>query len=207
MTFNWVDYLLLAVFFISVVGGLMRGGVREVMSLLTWIAAFIVASLFAKPVASYFAGSQSAQSLISSASTGSFGMSAGSQVSLFALGVSFTVLFFATIIAGSLLGYFANRIVEGGGISIVNRVLGGTFGFVRGYLIDLLIIFIVQLTPFSQENYWIQSSIVAGFQPTVQWLGNKVQPGFESLKSRMGQTLEDMTSGAEGSIMGVYQRQ
>ncbi len=192
MAFNWVDYILLGIFFISILGGLMRGGVREVMSLITWIAAFIIAGKFTKPLASAFAGSEA---------------SVNGDVSVFALGISFCALFFGTIIVGSLIGYFANRVVEGAGVSIFNRFLGGIFGFARGYLVNLLVVFIVQLTPTAQSKNWTDSVLANKFQPTAQWLGEKVQPGFESLKSKMGQTLEDITSGAQNSIMGVYQHQ
>ncbi len=203
---NWIDYSLLAVFFISVLGGLMRGGVREIISVVTWIAAFIIAGLFSHSLAAYFSSSPEVKSALSSASTSTFGVSAASQVSMLALGLSFSILFFATIIIGSLFGYFANRAVEGGGVSIGNRFIGGIFGLGRGYLIVLLIIFLAQLTPFSQQTVWSESSLVKGFQPMVQWLENIVQPGFESLKSQMGQKLEDMTSGVQNSVMGAYQR-
>lgn len=201
---NWVDYSLLGIFFLSILFGLLRGGVREIISLLAWIAAFIIAGLFATPVAAHFTSSEQVQSTLSSASTSALGATAANQVPLLAIGISFCVLFFSIIILGSLFGYFANRAVEGGGISIGNRLVGGLFGLARGYLIDLLIIFVVQLTPFSQESYWGNSSLVNGFQPMVQWLGNIVQPGFESLKNQMGQSLENMTT--QNSIMGVYQK-
>ncbi len=194
MTFNWVDYVLLAILLISVLGGLIRGGVREVISLIAWIAAFIIAGLFAKPVAVYFASSNSAAS---SAST--------SQISLFAFGASFVVLFLVTLIAGFLIGYFVNRVIESGGVSIINRFLGGAFGLLRGGLIDLLIIFVVQLSAFSQQDYWTQSTVVSAFQPTVEWLNKKVEPGLASLKSQVGKKLEDMTSGAGETILQQYQ--
>lgn len=197
MVLNWVDYALLAVFFISILGGLVRGGVREIISLCTWIAAFIIAGLFAKPLALAFSSSESVQATISSAATSPIAETTANQVSMFALGISFLVLFLVTILVGSLIGYFANRIVEGAGISFFNRFLGAIFGFVRGYLFVLLIVFIVQLSPISQQTYWTNSSLVKSFQPAAEWLGNKVQPGIESLKSRVGQTLENITSGAQ----------
>lgn len=201
MAFNWIDYVLLAVFLISVLGGLVRGGVREVVSLITWIAAFIIAGLFAKPLATAFSSSDSAQSAISSASTNALNtLSTSGHVSLFALGASFLALFLGTIIVGSLIGYFANRVVEGAGISFFNRLLGAVFGLARGFLVNLLIVFIVQLSPIAQQTYWTQSSLVPSFQPMVEWLGNRVQPGLESLKSRVGQTLENITTGAEDSL-------
>jgi membrane protein required for colicin V production len=196
MALNWVDYALLAVFFISIVGGLVRGGVREVISLCTWIAAFFIASTFAKPLANAFSAGNDAQSTLSSVP----------HISYFALGVSFAVLFFATIIVGTIFGYLATRVVEGGGISFFNRLLGGVFGFARGYLVNLLIVFLVQLTAFAERPIWTQSSLVHSFQPTVKWLGDKVQPGFESLKSRVGESIEGVSSGVENSVMGIYQK-
>ncbi|HSW69410.1 MAG TPA: CvpA family protein [Gammaproteobacteria bacterium] len=192
MALNWVDYVIVAVFLISILGGFVRGGVREILSLLAWIAAFVVAGLFAKPVASYFASSHSATSAVSSAS--------GGEVSSVAIGVSFAVLFFVTLIVGALIGYFANRMVEGGGVSVTNRLLGGIFGFGRGYLVNLLVIFIVQLTAVAEEDYWTKSSLVREFQPSVKWLNNKIEPGLESLKTRVGKTLESMTNGVENSL-------
>ncbi len=190
MVFNWVDYIFLAIFVISILGGFMRGGVREIMALFTWIAAFVIAGLFARPLASAFSSSESVQSTaFSSVSTG-----AVDHVSMLALGISFAALFFGTILIGFFLGYLANRVVEGVGISVFNRLLGGIFGLARGYLVNLFIVFIVQLSPLSQQSAWAKSSLVPSFEPTAQWLGEKIQPGFESLKSKMGKTIEDMTS-------------
>ncbi|HSW94206.1 MAG TPA: CvpA family protein [Gammaproteobacteria bacterium] len=196
MTFNWVDYTLLAIFFISTVSGLLRGGAREVISLVTWIAAFIVAGLFSRPVALAFASTESAQSTVTTAAA-----TAG-EPSMLALGVSFSVLFLLTLLAGSLIGYFVNRVVEGDGISFFNRFFGAVFGLARGYLVNLLIVFIGQLSPMAEQPYWMESSLVKSFQPTVQWLGSKVQPDVESLKSKVGQTLEKITTGVQNSMAG-----
>jgi len=201
MTFNWVDYVFLAIFIISAVGGLLRGGVREIISLITWIAAFVIAGLFAKPLALAFSSSDSAQSAITQASSGVANMATSGQVSMLALGVSFTALFFGTILVGALIGFLLNRVVEGAGISIFNRLFGVVFGLGRGYLISLLIVFIVQLSPVSEQAYWLESSMVKTFQPAVKWLADKVQPNMESFKSKMGQTLDKITSGVENAVM------
>ncbi|EKD54760.1 MAG: colicin V production protein [uncultured bacterium] len=190
---NWIDYVVLGIFFFSIWAGFFRGGVKEVVSLLSWIAAFIVASSFAKPVSSYFSGSAAVQSITSTAS-GTFGSSASAPVSMFAIGLSFAGLFFGTVIIGSLVGHFVNRAVEGGGVSIANRLLGGVFGLGRGYLINLVIIFMVQLSPLAEQPFWVQSKLVNSFQPAVQWLGNMVEPGIQSLKSSVGQTLQNLNS-------------
>ncbi|EKD72629.1 MAG: CvpA family protein [uncultured bacterium] len=198
--FNWVDYIILGIFLISILGGFFRGGVKEIISFLSWIAAFIIASLFSKPLAAHFSSSAPVQSVISSASN-TFGVGTSAQVSMFAIGLSFVVLFFGTVLIGSLVGYFINRVVESGGMSIVNRFLGGIIGLGRGYLINLVMIFIVQLSPIAQQPFWAQSSMVNSFQPAVQWLGNLVEPGLQSLKSSVGETLQNLDSTIRGSVL------
>jgi membrane protein required for colicin V production len=204
--FNWIDYIILGIFLFTALSGMTRGGVREIISLLTWIAAFIIAGLFASPLASYFSSSSSVQSIVSSAST-NLGVSASSQVSMFALGVSFVLLFFGTVIVGSVIGYVANSAVESAGVSIINRLLGAICGLGRGFLVNLVIIFVVQLTPVAQQSFWTQSALVADYQPYVTWFGNFVQPGLEAMKSKVGQTLQNFGTGVQNAAAGVFQSQ
>ena len=47
---TWLDYAVIGVFAISLVVGAWRGLVREVVSILGWIIAFLAANLFAGPL-------------------------------------------------------------------------------------------------------------------------------------------------------------
>src|SRR3990167_6688141 len=51
MHFNTVDYIILGILFISVIIGLVRGFVREALSLVTWFCAFDAALKFSPWVA------------------------------------------------------------------------------------------------------------------------------------------------------------
>lgn len=190
---NWVDYIILAIFFFSILGGLTRGFVKEFVSLVSIIAAFIVASMFASPLATAFTNTATVQNVVNQAST-AIGMSAAQPVSYFALGLSFALLFVATIIAGSIISSILNIALQTGILGIGNRLLGGVFGLVRGFIINLVMIFIVQLTPLGTSNWWVQSQFVNDFQPAVQWLGNIVSPSLANLKEKFGQTLQDVNS-------------
>src|ERR1041385_2992010 len=64
---NWVDIVILVIFFASVLAGLIRGFVKEIISLVTWIAAFFIATMFASKLAAWFTSFPSVQSMISSA--------------------------------------------------------------------------------------------------------------------------------------------
>ena len=54
---NWLDGIILAILALSVLIGLMRGLVAEVLSLATWIAAFWMAAVFGPDVAALFENS------------------------------------------------------------------------------------------------------------------------------------------------------
>ncbi|KNC65048.1 bacteriocin production protein, partial [Pseudoalteromonas rubra] len=49
----WVDYAIFAIVGISTVFGLMRGFVKETMSLVVWIGAFFISSLFYQYLATF----------------------------------------------------------------------------------------------------------------------------------------------------------
>ncbi|MDX1901484.1 MAG: CvpA family protein [Gammaproteobacteria bacterium] len=183
-TYNMIDKLILAVFFFSGLMGTFRGGVREVVSLLSWLAGFIVAALFSHPVAAYFSQTGAMHSLTATVST-QLESDASQQMSMVALGTSFCVLFFGTVFIGSLIGRFANSVVEGAGISLFNRLFGGIFGLGRGFLVILVFIFIVQMTEFANQELWTDSSIVKSYQPAVRWFGNLVQPHIDSLRNKV----------------------
>lgn len=190
---NIIDWIILFIYFFSIIAGFSRGFVKEVVSLITLIAAFVIASMFANALANYIMSMDIIRNLIGQAST-STGLNAAQPASYLALGISFGLLFAATVMLGSFVGYFLNVAFSTGILGFGNRLLGGLFGLVRGVIMTLVIIFVVQLTPVSSQSWWMQSSFVRSYQPAVQWLGNLVSPSLNNLKSRLGQTLQDVNS-------------
>lgn len=186
---NWVDYIILGIFFLSIVAGFARGFVREVISLITLIAAFVIAIMFSNALATMFTSSSSVQNAITQA-----GVEASQPVSYLALGISFIVLFVGTILVGTILGYILNIAFQRGVLGIGNRIFGAAFGFVRGFLINLVLIFCVQLTPAGEEPFWHQSQLVVAYQPAVQWLGNIVSPSLANLKTKFDETIQKFGS-------------
>ncbi len=198
--FNWVDYIILGIFVISILVGLSRGLLREVISLLTWVAAFIIASLFSSQLAAAFTSSQPVQSVISSTSN-AIGVNPATQVSWLSLGVSFIVIFIGVLIVGSIINAVFSRAADVPGISLGNRLFGAVFGLGRGFLINLVLIFLVQLVPtVQQQSWWTQSKMVVAYQPAVQWLGNIIEPGLETLKSKVGGTLQDFSTTIQNKV-------
>src|SRR5690349_15183716 len=96
--FNWVDYIFIAIFFFSMLAGFGRGFVREVVSIATLIAAFVVATMFSNPLAVAFTSSPAVQNVVTQANS-AIGVNTAQPVSYLALGISFGLLFAGTVLA------------------------------------------------------------------------------------------------------------
>lgn len=157
---NWVDYVILAIIAISALISLVRGFVREVISILVWIAAFWLAILFARPL---------------SGSLSRYIDSPTLQVA-----AAFTVIFVGTLLVGALVNYLAGLLVGKTGLSGTDRALGVVFGAGRGLIIVALLILALGLTSVPRERWWSESVMVEHLQPAVcrfgvsEWLGDFV---------------------------------
>lgn len=202
---NFVDLIILAIFFISALVGLFRGLVSEVVSLVTLIAAFVIAILFAQPLASAFTHSAPVQDVVNQTS-GAIGVSTSQPVSYLAIGISFAVLFGGTIIVGAIVKLLLNLAFQTGILGLGNRLFGAIFGLVRGFIINLVLIFLVQLSPFGSQPWWHQSQFVVAYQPAVAWLGGIVSPALANLKVKFEQTMQNVGSQIQnvGSQLNNY---
>jgi len=181
--FNWVDYIFIAVFVISILGGIARGLLREVLALIVLVAAFIVATLFSNTLAVYFTNTDTMQHAVTQASAVA-GTNAAQPATYLAVGVSFALLFLGTVVIGAILNFFISLILQATVLGVGNRLLGGLFGFVRGLLINLAIVFVVQLTSFADGDVWKQSKLMPMFIPAAKEMSKVVAPTFDDLKKR-----------------------
>jgi membrane protein required for colicin V production len=193
---NFVDFIILAIFFASTLLGFGRGLVSELISLATLIVALIIATLFASPLASVFTSSPPVQSAVNQAATA--GVNAAQHVSYLAIGISFTLLFVGILIIGAIFGYIIGAAFQAGLMGLGNRFMGGIFGLARGFLINLVLIFLVQLSPFGNSSSWLNSSLVNAYQPSVQNLGSLISPSLAQLKSKVEQGIQSMNAQLQG---------
>ncbi|PCH59195.1 MAG: colicin V production CvpA [SAR86 cluster bacterium] len=145
---NEVDIAILAVIALSFLFGLWRGFFREVLSLLSWVAALVVARLYSQQLAQYLQG------MIDS--------TAVAYVTAFAL------LFIAVMMLGTLLIFFISKLLSATGLKFADRVFGGCFGIVRGVLIVMLIIF-VSSAFLSDSLQWQQSQFIPHGISLIEW--------------------------------------
>lgn len=147
---NWADYIVLGVIALSVLIGLWRGLVSEVMALAVWIAAFWVAWLLGPQVATRFRG------IIELPSA--------------RLLVGYGLCFLVVLLLGALLRFLISKLVETTGLTGTDRLLGMGFGFVRGVLLVTLAVFLLGFTPFSRDPWWQQSVLLVQAQGVADWM-------------------------------------
>ncbi|HEY0178754.1 MAG TPA: CvpA family protein [Dokdonella sp.] len=148
---NWADYAILAVLGLSVLMGLWRGFVGEVLALACWACAFWVAWMLGPALAERFSASISTPSV---------------RVLL-----AYALCFVAVLIAGAIVTFLMRKLVEGSGLSGSDRLLGMVFGLVRGVALVVLVVLLLGFTPFARDPWWSQSRLMPGFERGAHWLG------------------------------------
>jgi membrane protein required for colicin V production len=135
MAVSLTDWVLLGVLLASMVVGLWRGLVYEVLSLAGWVAAFVVAQWLAADVVGWLPFVKGAPASVQYA-------------------VAFAVVFVATVFAAGLVSWLIKKLVETVGLRPVDRTLGGLFGLARGVVLLLALTVVVQLTGLSKDAWW-----------------------------------------------------
>lgn len=133
-----VDILLLLVLLVSLVLGIWRGLVFEVLSVAGWVAAFFVAQWYADEMAAYLPLGDTAEPLRYAA--------------------GFAVVFVTVAFASALIAWLVKKGIEKVGLRPVDRTLGGAFGLLRGAVILLALALVVNMTPMKDEEAWLRSA-------------------------------------------------
>lgn len=154
---NWTDYIIIGVLALSIMIGLWRGLISEVLALAIWIAAFWVAWAFGPVVATHL------ESMISLASA--------------RIIVAYALCFVVVLVLGALLRFAIDKLVESTGLTGTDRLLGMVFGFVRGVLLVTVLVFLAGFTAFTRDPWWQRSVLLPQFQHVAAWLGQQVPPG------------------------------
>jgi len=149
MIFTWVDWLIASIIVVSSLISLMRGFLKEALSLLMWVVALLVAWMFGSMLAQKFVGFLDVPSL--------------------RLILAYLLLFVVTLLIGSLLVALLDRLLNSAGPDSTGRLLGMVFGAVRGVLLVVLIIGLLSLLPVQQDNWWKQSLLVPHFLQMADW--------------------------------------
>lgn len=160
---NIVDLIVIVVLLLSALLALFRGFVKEVLSIVGWVAA-LAATYFFFPVARDIARSYIDSRIFADIAAGA-------------------ALFIPTLILCSLATHWISEQVRASAVSAVDRSLGFVFGLARGALIVIVAWWIVdRLMPPPTQPVWLLEArsrplAVAGYNWAMDLVLRQIDPG------------------------------
>jgi len=154
----WIDYVIIGIIALSAIISIVRGFVKEVLSLVAWILAFWVALTFSPQFSVLLSDYISTPS-----------------ISLF---TAFSGLFIVTLILSALVNNMIAAIVEKTGLSGTDRMLGVLFGLLRGVAIVTLLVLLAAATPMPNDAWWQNAVLIEHFEKLAIWVRQFLPDGL-----------------------------
>lgn len=156
-----IDILIAVVLIFSVIVGIVRGFVKEAISITALLFAIWAALTFGPS-----AGEMSESWLASKELQTWFGR----------------ILIFVLILAvGGLVGWGLSKLVRLSVLSGIDRLVGGLFGAARGVLFVALFILAGEFAGFSNDGWWKKSRFIPYFEVVAEWIMVMAPQGYDML--------------------------
>lgn len=146
---NWADWVVIALISVSALLSLKRGFVKEALSLVIWVAAFVIARLFADPLSALLAAYIDTPSA--------------------RVVAAFVLLFVVVLFTGALINNLIGMLIRATGLSSTDRVLGMAFGIARGCILVVVAVALLAMSPVKQDRWWTESTLIPHFQMMEDW--------------------------------------
>ena len=155
---NVADIVILSVIGISALLSLIRGLVKEVLSLLAWVVAFWLAFSFSSPLGERLSG------VITQAPA--------------RIAIAFIGLLVGSLIIFGVLNSLIGRLLASSGLGDTDKFLGMLFGALRGVAIVLALVLLAGLTPLPSESWWRSSFFLPQLAVLAHWIIGWLLPEF-----------------------------
>jgi membrane protein required for colicin V production len=126
------DFAVIVILLVSLLLGLWRGLVYEVLSLLGWPLAFVLSKLFAGNIAPLMPGTQETVRIT----------------------LAYAAVFVAALIVWGVLAWLLSRLMKAVGLGWLDSLLGGLFGLLRGGIVVLVLVWLAGLTDGPKQPFW-----------------------------------------------------
>jgi membrane protein required for colicin V production len=141
------DFAVLAIVAASVLLGVWRGVVSELLALAAWVAAFFAAKHF---------GADAARVLAKWIADPALAAAAG-----------FAAVFLAVLLVFALGRFIVSLMLRAVGLGLVDRLLGAVFGVARGVLIAFVAVLVGGMTALPKEAWWRDATFAPPLETAV----------------------------------------
>ncbi len=166
---NGADLVIVTVLLVSLLVSLVRGFIKEVFSILVWVAAIFAGFQVSDPLA------QALEPMIDLPSARFI--------------IAFAAVFLLVLVIGGLVSFLIGKVVEKTGLSPTDRLFGALFGLARGVLIVVLAAMLLRITPFVEDPWWEDSRLLPAFltmaDQAQSWLPENVRDWLQQPKPEM----------------------
>jgi len=151
---NTLDITMLSLVALSMMIGVVRGFVKEALSLTTWVASSVMAAVYFQHVGDTYLS--------------------GIQMVMLRYLLAGVLLSLGTLIIGGIINYFISNLIKKTGFRLPDRIIGAVFGCARG--IFVLVIGVLFTLSFSklQTASWHSSVFVPMLVPAATWVKERV---------------------------------
>jgi membrane protein required for colicin V production len=159
---NGADYLFIAILLVSVALGVIRGFVREAISLLVWLGGLWLAWRYAYLLYPYLGGALAEPGLRE----------------WIARVLLLVIILFVGSAVGALITYLLHRAA---GLAATDRMLGVLFGIVRALVAIGIFVIVAEGLDLDGENWWKSSRLMPYAEHAASWLERYAEPAVEPL--------------------------
>jgi membrane protein required for colicin V production len=163
MPLQWVDLAIVSIIALSVLTGLFRGFVKELVALCVWILAIWLGFNYSQSLDPWLSSYIEEKSIRTA--------------------IAFIIILFGTLLVGGIINAFLSFILKRAGLSGTDRTLGMGFGFLRGVFIIALIMVAVKMTSIPYQQYSEKSKLYARFDPVVALLYSHLPEFIKQVKA------------------------
>jgi len=139
--FSLLDWLILAILVYSIAVSWFKGFIREILGLITVLAAVLLAAWFYRGVGGLFKDVVRTENI--------------------ALFLGFSLIFVMTLVTGFVVIWLITKFMKLAKLQWADRMLGAAFGFIRGWVISAAIL--LALTAFEIQTERLKGSELAPY--------------------------------------------
>jgi membrane protein required for colicin V production len=129
---TWLDFVFALIILVSTGLALTKGLARELISVVALIGGFILACVFYSSIGSWFADLTRTPTVANL--------------------IGFMAVFLGTLLLGAVAAFLVNRFLKMVSLQWIDRLLGGLFGFLRGWAVASIIVLAMLAFPVREDS-------------------------------------------------------